>query len=234
MVPRAPRHPAPARLPKTSTSGCTFTSDFTLLGPLRFHLFRQVRKRAESLGRAHGLHEDRVVHALLGEAAAVGRRPSVVRRPSFPSPLLRDLTPAQGDLRVQRMKPRLTEVWDSLAVREEEPHTAVVVPWLHPRPERAAEDLGGELLRGAAAFPPHPVAQPASADGVRHLAARPPDHPRVLPAVPGRHPRQPRPLAPDAAVRRRRLAALAHREDPGAAAPHRTDPAGSWTRRRRT
>ena len=26
------------------------TSDFTLLGPLRFHLFRQVRQRAESLG----------------------------------------------------------------------------------------------------------------------------------------------------------------------------------------
>ena len=28
------------------------TSDFTLLGPLRFHLFRQIRRRAESHGRA--------------------------------------------------------------------------------------------------------------------------------------------------------------------------------------
>ena len=94
----------------------------------------------------------------------------------------------------------------------------------HPRPERAAEDRGGELLRGAAALPPHPPAQPAGADGVRHLAARPPDHPRVLPAVPRRHPGQPRALAPHAALRRRRLAALAHREDPGAAAAHRADP----------
>jgi hypothetical protein len=49
------------------------TSDFTLLGPLRFHLFRQVRRRAESLGRAHGFHEDRVRHAVLGEAVASGR-----------------------------------------------------------------------------------------------------------------------------------------------------------------
>ena len=36
-----------------------------------------VRKRAESLGRAHGFHEDRVLHALLGEAAAVGRAAEV-------------------------------------------------------------------------------------------------------------------------------------------------------------
>ena len=53
------------------------TSDFTLLGPLRFHLFRQVRKRAESLGRAHGFHESRVLHAVLGEAEAVGRAAEV-------------------------------------------------------------------------------------------------------------------------------------------------------------
>jgi hypothetical protein len=45
------------------------TSDFTLLGPLRFHLFRAVRRRMEALGRAHGFHEDRVLHAMLGEGA---------------------------------------------------------------------------------------------------------------------------------------------------------------------
>jgi hypothetical protein len=44
------------------------TSDFTLLGPLRFHLFRQIRKRAQALGRPVTLHEDAVVHALLGDA----------------------------------------------------------------------------------------------------------------------------------------------------------------------
>ncbi len=36
------------------------TSDYTLLRPLRFHLQRQVRLRAESLGFAVGLHEDQV------------------------------------------------------------------------------------------------------------------------------------------------------------------------------
>jgi hypothetical protein len=37
------------------------TSDYTLLGPLRFHLWRRVRLRAESLGFAVDLHEDHVV-----------------------------------------------------------------------------------------------------------------------------------------------------------------------------
>jgi hypothetical protein len=36
------------------------TSDYTLLRPLRFHLRRQVRRRAESLGAAVDLHEDGV------------------------------------------------------------------------------------------------------------------------------------------------------------------------------
>jgi hypothetical protein len=36
------------------------TSNYTLLGPLRFHLWRQVRLRAEAFGDALGLHEDRV------------------------------------------------------------------------------------------------------------------------------------------------------------------------------
>ena len=45
------------------------TSDFTLLGPLRFHLHRQIRRRAESLGLRVGLHEDEVVEALAEPAA---------------------------------------------------------------------------------------------------------------------------------------------------------------------
>jgi hypothetical protein len=40
------------------------TSDFTLLGPLRFHLHRQIRRRAESLGVRVGVHEDQIVAAL--------------------------------------------------------------------------------------------------------------------------------------------------------------------------
>jgi hypothetical protein len=36
------------------------TSDFTLMGPVRFHLYRQVRRRAEELGLTVPLHEDMV------------------------------------------------------------------------------------------------------------------------------------------------------------------------------
>jgi hypothetical protein len=53
------------------------TSDFTLLGPLRFHLYRQVRLRAEAAGEARGFHEDRVLEDALaeaGEARAAGGR----------------------------------------------------------------------------------------------------------------------------------------------------------------
>jgi hypothetical protein len=39
------------------------TSDYTLMGPLRFHLYRQVRRRAESLGLSLPLHEDAVLPA---------------------------------------------------------------------------------------------------------------------------------------------------------------------------
>ena len=45
-------------------------------------------------------------------------------------PFLKDLTPEQEISEFQRLKPRLAEVWDSLTMREEEPHTAVVVPSL--------------------------------------------------------------------------------------------------------
>lgn len=36
------------------------TSDYTLMGPVRYHLYRQVRRRAEALGHPVGLHEDMV------------------------------------------------------------------------------------------------------------------------------------------------------------------------------
>jgi len=49
------------------------TSDFTLLGPLRFYLFRQIRDRVESHGRWTGLHESRVLQAVGGESAEVER-----------------------------------------------------------------------------------------------------------------------------------------------------------------
>jgi hypothetical protein len=36
------------------------TSDYTLMGPVRFHLYRQVRRRAEALGHSVELHENMV------------------------------------------------------------------------------------------------------------------------------------------------------------------------------
>jgi len=49
------------------------TSDFTLLGPLRFHLFRALRRRAQALSVPLGLHEDRVIRDMLGEPVGAGR-----------------------------------------------------------------------------------------------------------------------------------------------------------------
>jgi len=46
------------------------TSDYTLLGPLRFHVHRQFRLRAEALGIDSDIHEDRVVTGLHTMAAA--------------------------------------------------------------------------------------------------------------------------------------------------------------------
>lgn len=45
-------------------------------------------------------------------------------------PFLKDLSPEHEIAEFQRLKPRLAEVWDALMLREEEPHTAVVVPSL--------------------------------------------------------------------------------------------------------
>ncbi|MGE5232521.1 MAG: hypothetical protein ACM3OB_00260 [Acidobacteriota bacterium] len=57
------------------------TSDFTLLGPLRFHLYRQARRRAERLGWGPVLDEDEVPAATL--AAGPGIAPAVA--PGFDS-----------------------------------------------------------------------------------------------------------------------------------------------------
>ena len=139
-------------------------------------------------------------------------------------PFVKDLTPEQEISEFQRLKPRLAEVWDALTMREEEPHTAVVVPSLTLDQSELRKISGASFYEERLLFLLIRLAQPARAHGVRDLAADPPDHPRVLPAVPGGHPGEPRALAAHALVRRRRLAALAHREDPRAAAPDRADP----------
>ena len=45
-------------------------------------------------------------------------------------PFAKDLTLEQEIAEFERLKPRLAEVWDVLTMREEEPHTSVVVPSL--------------------------------------------------------------------------------------------------------
>jgi hypothetical protein len=55
------------------------TSDFTLMGPLRYYIYRQVRLRAERLGIQVPLHEDQVPETARATAAlegAAGRRPA--------------------------------------------------------------------------------------------------------------------------------------------------------------
>jgi len=51
------------------------TSDYTLLGPLRFYLYRQVRERAEALGIRVDVDEDRIAGGA-GPAAALETSPS--------------------------------------------------------------------------------------------------------------------------------------------------------------
>jgi hypothetical protein len=54
------------------------TSDFTLLGPLRFHLFRALRRRAEALGSPLALDESRVIERVAGEPVGAGRASEVL------------------------------------------------------------------------------------------------------------------------------------------------------------
>jgi hypothetical protein len=53
------------------------TSDFTLMGPLRYYLYRQVRLRAERRGRPVALHEDQVPETAGGPAALAGGGPPI-------------------------------------------------------------------------------------------------------------------------------------------------------------
>lgn len=45
-------------------------------------------------------------------------------------PFLKDLTPEREAAEFEALKPRLAEVWDALMMRDEVPHTTVVVPSL--------------------------------------------------------------------------------------------------------
>ncbi len=54
------------------------TSDYTFLGPVRFHLLRALRRRGEALSLTLALHEDRVIQSLLGEPVASVRAGEVL------------------------------------------------------------------------------------------------------------------------------------------------------------
>ena len=51
---------------ENSDQRLNLTSIYTLLAPLRFHIERQVRHRAEALGRPIHLHEDAILDAAWG------------------------------------------------------------------------------------------------------------------------------------------------------------------------
>ena len=139
-------------------------------------------------------------------------------------PFARDLTPEQEIAEFERLKPRLDNLWNALSAREEEPYTSVVIPSLTLDQSELTKLEAAQLLRGAAALPAHPTAQSAGPHGLRDLAAGPPADPGVLLSAARRNPGQPRAGAPDAALRPRRLAAVADGEDPRAAAPDPADP----------
>ena len=180
--------------------GLDVTSRYTLFGPLRYHLERQIALR---------------------RAGAIGREGSVV----IPKPPFADELTLEEELRrFERLKPRLNEVWDVISAQEDLPATSVVVPSLHARPGGAEQARWRGVLRGAAAVPADPAAQPARARHLRHVAAGAPADPRLLPAPAGRRAGQPRPRAADDAVHATTLAAAADAEDPRAAAPDRADP----------
>ena len=46
---------------ENSDARLRLTSDYTLIAPLRFHIYRAVRERAAALGIATAVHEDRVL-----------------------------------------------------------------------------------------------------------------------------------------------------------------------------
>jgi hypothetical protein len=46
------------------------TSDFTIVAPLRYHLFRQVRERAQALGFSVAMHEEEVIEPFLSSRVA--------------------------------------------------------------------------------------------------------------------------------------------------------------------
>ena len=98
------------------------------MGPVRYHLYRQVRRRAEALGapvaaaRGHGA--GRLAAGRVLRRARAGVR--LIPQPPLPA----DLTLEDEVSQFERLKPRLQEMWDTILNREEEPHTSVVVPSL--------------------------------------------------------------------------------------------------------
>ena len=63
-------------------------------------------------------------------AAPGGSDPLEYRRVIPKLPFASDLTPERELAEFEKLKPRLKEVWDSISMRDEEPHTSVVVPSL--------------------------------------------------------------------------------------------------------
>ena len=181
--------------------------------------------RAERLGR-RARHRSRPGSGSLPPVRrpAAGRRwrlAAVLPKPPFAC----DLTPRA---RAGGVRAAEAAAWRGLGrcstANEDQPSTSVVVPSLTLDPRSCTKLAGASLLRGAAAVPADPAAQPARARGLRDLAAGAPADPRLLPASARRRAREPRARAADDALRVRRLAAAADAEDPRAAAPAAAHP----------
>ena len=223
VVPGASRDPHRVAAPtRTSTSGCTSRPTSPSSGRCAS---TSSARSGSGWSRAAGDRAPRGPGAPGRDSASpsgAARAPRSSRRTGRgddPEAPLRSRTsaPEREIAEFERLKPRLAEVWDALTMRDEEPHTSVVVPSLTLDQSELTKIAGASFYEERLLFLLIRLRNPRARDGLRDLAARPPDHPRVLLPVPRRDPGEPRPLAPDAALRRRRLAALAHREDPRAA-----------------
>ena len=125
----------------------------------------------------------------------------------------------------RRLKPRLTELWNTLALDQDQAYTSVVIPSL-TLDERELEKLEGRFAyyEERLLFMLIRLRNPHAR--MVYVTSRP-VHPLILEyyfELLAGSPGEPRPRAPDASLRLRRLAAFAHGEDPGTPAPDPEDP----------
>jgi len=138
-------------------------------------------------------------------------------------PFSRDLAPDEEIAEFEHLKPRLDALWDALSAREEEPYTSVVIPSLTLDQSELAKLEAASFYEERLLFLLIRLRNPQAR--MVYVTSQP-VHPlileyyfQLLAGIPASHAR-----AADAALRPRRLAPVADREDPRATAAGPEDP----------